>query len=462
MYTEDDKDVTVKKNNSKDDYNDFYTSFNEMDNEEDIKSTKKKSTRKQKELEVKEETDFSNFYGSNEEEEIEPKNNFNYSKWIKLGVVVFLVILLVLLIIFLVNRDSGKRNVGDIELTNSNISLKVGESDFISYKIVNTNSEVTSTFTSSDEEVAIVDENGSITAMGPGEATITIKYTIDGETKEKTCKVKVSGESTGNHDISLDISFDNGGNDKWTNKDVTISASATSDYGITSIKYAVNCDSNCDYKEMTGKKLTISNEGTTKITIIATDKKKQEAQKEAIIKIDKTAPTANYDGNTNIVSNREVEVCASCSDSMSGCTNNRVCKKYTSSASNQVITVFDNAGNKNSSSSFNVTINKIKQPCELKVSSDGVVTATLREEAVYYGFNSSYSGNNETARKVEINVTSSGDSKTKSGAKVVHYYVRNKNGSGGSCSLIVIKECTCADGSSVDTNCSLNCTYRAN
>ena len=459
MYTEDDKDVTVKKSNSKEDYNDFYTSFNEMDNEEDKKSSKKKSTRRKIEPEVKEEADFSNFYGSNEEENNEPRNNINYGKWIKLGVVVILVILLILLIIFLINRDGGKRNVGDIELTNTNMSLKVGDSDFISYKIVNTNSEVISTFTSSNENVAIVDENGGIKAIGPGEATITIKYTIDGETKEKTCKVKVTGESTGNHDITLNVTFDNGSNNSWTNKDVTISVSANSDYGITSIKYAVNCeDSNCNYKEMSGNKLTISNEGTTKITLLATDKKNQEAKKEAIIKIDKTAPTVTYSGSSNIVSNKTVEVCATCSDSVSGCTNNKVCKKYTSSASNQVITVSDNAGNKKSSSSFNVTINKVKQPCELKVSSDGTVTATLREEAVYYGFNSSYSGNNETTRKVEISGSKKGDS----GAKVVYYYVKNKNGTGGRCNIVVIKECDCTDKNSTSANCPVTCTYRSN
>ena len=31
MYTEDDDKVTLKKDNSKDSYNDFYTSFSEMD-----------------------------------------------------------------------------------------------------------------------------------------------------------------------------------------------------------------------------------------------------------------------------------------------------------------------------------------------------------------------------------------------------------------------------------------------
>ena len=46
------------------------------------------------------------------------------------------------------------------------------------------------TFSSSDETVATVDENGNITAVGPGTATITIT-TVDGE-KTATCEVTVT------------------------------------------------------------------------------------------------------------------------------------------------------------------------------------------------------------------------------------------------------------------------------
>jgi hypothetical protein len=86
--------------------------------------------------------------------------------------------------------------------------------------------------------------------------------------------------------------------------------------------------------------------------------------------------------------------------------------------------VEDNAGNKKNSDSFNVTITAVKEPCTLSVSSDGVVTATLRETATYYGFNSNYTGNNTLSQKVTINASKKGES----GAKVIYYYVKNKNG----------------------------------
>ncbi len=471
MYTEDDEKVKVKKSNSNNDDKDFYTSFSEMDENEGSKSSRKKNNRR-REVEVKEEADYSNFYDSNDEEEENEEDNGNKGKWIKIGAIVLLALLLIGLIIFLITRSSGTK--GDIELTNNDITLKVGESDYVSYKIVDTENEVTSTFSSSNSDVAIVDENGAITAMGPGEATITISYTIDGKTKQKTCKVTVTGDptptpkptakptATPSHNIKLNLKFNNGSDNHWTNKDVAITVEASSDYGISSIKYAVNCSGTCDYKDLSGNTINVSNNGTTKITVLATDKNNQQAKKEVTVKIDKEAPNVTYNGNTNIVSQGEVEVCVTCSDSISGCTKSKVCKKYTSSQSNQVLTVSDNAGNKKSSPTFNVSINKVQQPCSLSVASDGTVTATLREEATYSGFNSSYSGSNETSKKIDVSVTTTDQAGVMAGAKVVYYYVKNKNGGTGKCFVTVIKECKCNDATSTDPKCPGTCTFRPN
>ena len=81
----------------------------------------------------------------------------------------------------------------------------------------------------------------------------------------------------------------------------------------------------------------------------------------------------------------------------------------------------------------------------IKVSSDGTVSATLKENATYYGFNSSYTGSNELSTKVTVG------EEGKSGAKVVYYYIKSKNGNTGSCHLTVVKECS-----------KSICTYRAN
>ena len=466
MYTEDDDKVKVKKNNSNNDIDDFYTAFNDEDEEKDKKKKKSKKTPKKKfeRREVKEETDYSDFYGIEEDsEEKEEKNDdSNIGKIIRIGIIVVLMIVLIILLIILLG--GGKSVKGDIELTNKEISLTVGNSDYISYKIIDTDSDVISEFISSNPSVAMVDENGKITAVGDGEAIITIKYDIEGKKGEKECKVIVTGGKTVDQSVKLNITFDNGTSGKWSNKNVTIAIKAESVFGIESVKYATNCSGTCDYKVMSGDKLTIENSGETKITVLATDNKKQEITKEVVVKIDKESPTVTYNGKADISGDDKVQVCVECSDSLSGCKQKSVCKSFTSSKSNQVITVYDNAGNSSNSKPFNVTVNTKSDPCKLSVSNDGTVTATLREEATYYGFNSSYSGPNEKSKKLDIKTTLKDDNGTikYNGAQVVYYYVKNTNGSGGICVATVIKECSCKDKTSQDVNCELTCTYRVN
>ena len=105
---------------------------------------------------------------------------------------------------------------------------------------------------------------------------------------------------------------------------------------------------------------------------------------------------------------------------------------------------------------FNVTVNKSSAPCKLKVSSSGQVTATVNVNASYYGFNSSYSGNNETSKKIDINATKRGESK----ARLIFYYVLDKSGNKHTCYLTVIKECKCSNNSS-SYNCPVSCTFRS-
>ena len=450
MYTEDDEKVKVKNDNSNNDESDFYTSFNEIGNEEDTKK-KKKTTSKKKE---KEQEDYSDFYGKDDDEE---DNSDNKGRLIKIALFIFVAIIVISIVIIIIAVSKGSSK-GDIKLSTTEYTLKAGETDYISYEIVDTESDVVSTFRSSDENVAVVDNNGQITAIGNGEATITISYTIEGKTKEKTCKVVVSGGSEVSQDITLNLELVDAKVNEWTNKDVIVNVDAKSAFGISSIRYGLNCDSNCDYSNVSDNKFTISSNGITKVKVIALDKKGQEATKEITIKIDKEDPKVTYNGKKTIVSNSNVEVCVTCSDSISGCKQNKVCKKYTETKSNQSITVYDKAGNKKSSSTFNVQVNKVKQPCSLKVSSDGTVTATIDGEAEYYGFNSKYTGDNEISKKVEIYASRKGES----GAKVVHYYVKTKNGNTGNCYITVVKECNCTDKNSTAADCPVTCTFRKN
>ena len=77
--------------------------------------------------------------------------------------------------------------VGGVTVDKSDIDLVVGETDKITVTVTPENATDKSvTYTSSDDTVAIVDENGKITAVGEGEAVITVtskddpakKYTI--------------------------------------------------------------------------------------------------------------------------------------------------------------------------------------------------------------------------------------------------------------------------------------------
>ena len=441
MYTEDDEDVKVKNKSSNNDYNDFYTSFSESEE----KTPKKEKGKIKKEVvrEPKDEDDYSDFYGINEEEPVvEEKDDDFKKKVIKIGIIVLLTIVLIILLWVLFNKK--KDESGDIELSQSSYTLKVGEKEYISYKIVDTDSDVTPTFTSSNPSVVSVDANGEIIAVSNGEATIKITYDINGTKKEKECTIKVDGPEV-KHELSLDLKSSAS---NWTNKDVTITVNAKSDSSVTSLKYAINCSGNCQYTDVKDNKIVISTVGTTKVTVVAKDKNNLEMVKEITTKIDKEAPKATLSGDKNITSNKDVSVCVACSDSLSGCKQAKVCKTFISSKSNQVITVYDNAGNSKSSETFNVTINKVTPLCTLKVSKDGVVSATLKETGTYYGFNSDYSGNNELSKAITISASKKGEKM----AKVVYYYVKTKNGNTGSCAITVIKECTQDN----------TCTFRSN
>lgn len=458
MYTEDDEEVTVKEDNSNIKYSDFYTSFNEIE-KEDKKGKKKKKKDKENtktnDNEVKEEKDYVDFYGDEDissEENKNAKGKFNINKnLIRIIIIAVLAVVLIALIILLFGKKISQVK-GDIELARTSITLNIGDKEHISYSIVDTEKEVTSSFKSSNPNVIMVDDKGEVVGVGEGEAEVIISYIIDGVTREKKCQVKVNNNGSVNKDITLNLKFEKGQNNTWTNGDVIINPEASSIFGITSLEYAINCDSDCQYSDVLNKKITISNNGETKIKVMAKDKKNQEVIKEVIVKIDKEIPNATLVGSTSITSSSDVEVCATCSDSVSGCKQAKVCKRFSESKTNQVITVEDNAGNKKNSTAFNVTVNKAPS-CSLKVSSDGTVTATLKETATYYGFNSSYSGSNELSKKISINASKAGES----GAKIINYYVKTKNGT-GKCSITVLKKCVCASGTS-GANCKASCTF---
>ena len=483
MYTEDDKNYEIKKGKSNRNNTDFYTSFNKKN-----KKNPPKDNNSIKQQKLKTEEDYASFYGKNNKKEVNVeikknnsiriinciKNNVkskinniknkinsikNKKDLIKKIIIIAVSVLMLFIIIMLIMHI---KNNPSIELDKKNIILNIGAKEKITYKKINTEDEVQLIYTSSDSNIATVDISGQITAMGIGKATITIDYTIKDVKGSKKCNIEVNNDNNVNSNISLNLSVEDGiPSDTWRNTDALVLVKAESVFGIESIKYTVNCENNCNYTSVTDNIIRISNNGSNKLKVIAMDYKKQEAVKEITIKIDHESPTISLSKSGSIVSNKEVEVCATCSDNLSGCKETKVCKKYTSSKYGEVISVYDVAGNKTDSESFNVTINtlpinsKLKNICSLSVTSDGTVKATLREKGVYYGFNSSYTGSNELSKKIDINATQKGETK----AKVVYYYVKNSNGTKGQCAITVIKTCTCKDKNSTATNCPVSCTF---
>lgn len=81
--------------------------------------------------------------------------------------------------------------VTGVTLDATTVELKVGETAILTVTVAPDDAtDKTVTWTSSDSSVATVDENGKVTAVGEGEATITVTTKEGGKTA--TCKVTVS------------------------------------------------------------------------------------------------------------------------------------------------------------------------------------------------------------------------------------------------------------------------------
>ena len=61
-----------------------------------------------------------------------------------------------------------------MELT-GNAEMKVGDSQMLKLNVKTENTKESFTWTSSDESIATVNENGKVTGVKPGTATITVK-----------------------------------------------------------------------------------------------------------------------------------------------------------------------------------------------------------------------------------------------------------------------------------------------
>ncbi len=95
-----------------------------------------------------------------------------------------------------------------VEFEKDNVSIEVGSSDNLTVTITpeGAGDDIDRVFTSSDESIVTVDEDGKITGIAPGTATITV--TIGDFTA--TCTITVTEKQSGNPDDSSSGSGSNG------------------------------------------------------------------------------------------------------------------------------------------------------------------------------------------------------------------------------------------------------------
>ena len=379
---------------------------------------------------------YDDFYSDSSEDttstEVKNGDKKNLIKYVIAGVLAIIFIVL-LVFIFL---SLGKKNtkLPQIQLINNSISVKVGNKDYIAYEIVNTDEVINVIFQSQDTNIATVDEAGGVVGVKEGKTSIKLLYNNGKKDLEEICNVEVlPGESSNPVDpkkepptLTLSASTTN-----WIKENVNIKVSSDAQ----DLKYAVNCGKDCSYNKVSNNTITISENGTSNVTVIATNTSGQTTTKSITVKVDKKAPTVELLPNqTTFASKTAIEVCAVCTDSESGCKESKVCKTFQNSASNQTITVEDKAGNKATTKAFKVEINKVQLTCSLSVSTSGVVTATHSGNPSYYGYNSNYSGPNEVSKKLPNNVNNE---------QTVVYYMKDKDGTTKRCSLTVITACWC-------------------
>ena len=374
---------SVKNDSSKEEY---HSGKGELESEFDSFSDDEVTEDVQEEYDYGDDTNYNELNAQKNKEKIK-------KILIIAGIVVAIAIIIMVIIVFIKSPR--------IKLNEEEITLEVGQSKNLSFEVLNTDNPIETLFSSTNFDVATVDENGNITAKGPGTTTIVVSYKIGHLKKKSECKVTVledeeNKEGTGSDTEketekppeepkeskpenpqppqptqptscdkapSLTVSLSNAKENTWTNKNVIINIDSSSDCkGTISLKYALNCSSSCKYQNISGKSVTISNTGTNTVSIVATDSvSKKEASKTVTLKIDKTPPVLSLLPDPSRTSftpkssnTKRMEICASCTDNESGCVSQTVCKEFSKTMSGQSLTGQDNAGNSGTTGKFNV------------------------------------------------------------------------------------------------------------
>lgn len=360
-----------------------------MDTEEDNK-IKKRSTKKKNDTsfydnqdnmyndysnDTSQDNGYGDFYSDmNNNNYVEEDENEKTPSKVKYVIIALLFIILIGLLAYLLFVRKKEVVLPKVSLLNSEISIKEGENAFISYEILNSKDSLTVTFGSMNTAIAEVNEEGNVTGKKEGTTSIILKYNNGKKDVEEMCNVIVlpkpqespGGNNGGNgggggtsivsqKEPNLSLTANTSG---WTNNAIVKVSANSNAGGSVSSKYALDCSKNCSYKAVSNNVIVVNENGTHVVTVVATDSKNgKTTTKSVTVKVDKNAPTVSLiNPKTKYQARTAIEVCATCSDKESGCTEEKVCKVFKTSASGQVITIADKAGNVGNSAKFDIVI----------------------------------------------------------------------------------------------------------
>ena len=274
--------------------------------------------------------DFYRYEKRMEDDNIEEEPDFdteeNKESRSKIGIVILLLIILAVVGFLLaksfLNKPEEKTPAPIANISDELVELNENEDRKINYSFENFEDDPRASFVSSDENIATVNNEGVVHGVHEGETKVIISYFIKDVSYQKEVNVKVNHVEapapepepepeppkptptptpTPAKDTTkptLTVNVTNGG-DNWVNHDVVINVSGKDNSGKVTLRYALNCSSNCKYQNVSGGKITVSSQGQTSVMIQAVDPSGNSVSKQVNVKIDKTAPTCSLKVSTD-------------------------------------------------------------------------------------------------------------------------------------------------------------------
>lgn len=277
----------------------------------------------------------------------------NTGNGFKILIIIILIAVLLFLIIWLLNHNK-KGSEPVLTINEQEITMNVGEEHQIDYKFNNGgNKNVNLTWSSTDENILVVDNKGIVFALLEGTGTVKATYKYKNKENTKEILVIINKEEivepiVVTPEFDYNVSVKDG---EWSSNDVIIDLNSDNREEID-IKYSINCKGDkCDEIVVEGNRIIISKEGKNTIYVTATGPDGNSITKEIKVNIDKTKPTCEVSLN-----GKEINVKSN--DNASGIkyigTNSNYSGTNVSqevvSSGKKIYYVMDNAGNKNSCS----------------------------------------------------------------------------------------------------------------